>query len=494
MQNSKFSFETLERKEWIISAMVILIFITLATSYYGSTDIGDYSDSAQFFAGKYKADIRNSHSYLYGYLHHWLVGIFSSFIVFKITSLIILLAIVYSVYRINNKDKRSLLLMLFAPALWYMAPWINPIQLAGLFLLWAWFFVRKYDESERIRDLIYSGIFVGLGWAVWDSILFFGVFLGIVFLYNKRLWHSWVFAVGVFIGLVPRMLLDFSLFGCPVYTILKSTFGTIANIQGGIYNSVAGHSLLTLSALIFLLLTTPLYYWKMYAGGSRGKNAKTLVFLSLCILLILCNPQIRYIISIAPIMIVLMGKELSEKEYKRQIIASIVIAIIFIAPYVVQINNCYEKRTSGADIEYAYIDGFFSSIGSGEKCMNIAQDVKDAISAHLNETFLVGPGADDYALLARNYWGSDVKEFVSVQDYNAWKSGNDILFEKTFNPKPKINERRRIWITGGMSINEDETDYADIEYALSVRGEQLGVDGFIIAEKYGSIFVWKKVG
>jgi hypothetical protein len=469
------------------------VFITLATNYYGSTDIGDYSDSAQYFGGKYSADIRNSHSYLYGYLHHWFVGFSDNLIAFKITSLLILLAIVYSVYRINGKDKKSLLLMLFAPALWYMAPWVNPIQLAGLFLLWAWFFAMRYEECERIRNLIYSGIFIGLGWAVWDSILFFGVFLGIVFLFNKKLWHLAIFAIGVLAGLIPRMLLDFSLFGCPIYTILKSFFGTIANIQGGIYNSVAGHSPLTLSALIFLLLAIPIYYWKTYLGMSKGKNIKTLVFLSLCILLILCNPQIRYIISVAPIMIVLMGKELSEKEYKRQIVASIIISIIFIAPYVVQINNCYEKRTSGADIEYAYMDGFFSSIGGGEKCINIAQDIKNVISSYPNQVFLVGPGADDYALLARNYWGNEVQEFASIQDYNAWKSGNNVLFEKTFNPTPKINERRRIWIIGGMSVNEDKTDYSNIKYALSVRGEQLGVDGFIIAEKYGSIFVWKRV-
>ncbi len=80
---------------WML--VVIFIALTLLTSYYGSTDIGDYSDTAKYFSGDYSAKIRSSHSYLWGYLHAPFVGLFSSFIAFKITSLIFLILTALSV-------------------------------------------------------------------------------------------------------------------------------------------------------------------------------------------------------------------------------------------------------------------------------------------------------------------------------------------------------------------------------------------------------------
>ena len=150
-----------------IIAIVALALVMLAflTNYYGSTDLGDYSDTARYFAGNYAADIRSSHSYLYGFIHSPLMG-FSNYFAFKITSLIFLFAIVYSVYIISNRDRRALVLMLVSPVVWYMAPWINPIQLASLCLLWAYYFMERYDKTNYLPNAVYAGIFIGLGLAL----------------------------------------------------------------------------------------------------------------------------------------------------------------------------------------------------------------------------------------------------------------------------------------------------------------------------------------
>jgi len=72
--------------------------------------------------------------------------------------------------------------------------------------------------------------------------------------------------------------------------------------------------------------------------------------------------------------------------------------------------------------------------------------------------------------LARYYWGKEVKEFVSIQDYSLWQSNQTVLFQKTFKPIPQIDDRRQIWLSGGMSINEnDRTDYNSIKYALGIN-------------------------
>src|SRR3989338_8890418 len=88
-------------KNWIIGISALLIILTLATSYYGFGDIGDYADTAKFFAGEYDAKIRSSHSYLLGFIHAPFVALFGSFIAFKISSLIALFLLMYSVYFIS---------------------------------------------------------------------------------------------------------------------------------------------------------------------------------------------------------------------------------------------------------------------------------------------------------------------------------------------------------------------------------------------------------
>lgn len=453
------------KKLILFLVILVLVVITLATRFNGSTDIGDYADVAKYFAGEYDADIRSSHSYLYGYLHWPFVALTDSLVSFKISSLLALLLIVYSVYFINGKDERTLWLMLLSPVVWYMAPWINPIQLSGLFLLWSWYFLRKFDSESKLKDLLISGLFVGLGWAVWDTILFFGAFLGLVFLWDKKFWNSLLFLVGVFVGLIPRLMLDQKIFGFAFYTIVKSFMGTLANIAGGIYERTAGHTALTLSALIFILLAIPIYYWKSYAPKNLKENKKTIIFLSLCLLLILSNPQVRYIIALAPIMVVLVAKEINGKQFRVSLIVSILVSLFFVAPYVAQ---ALDDRP------------------------DISVLIEDIVEIHQNETFVVGNAVDDYATLARAYWGDEVVEFVSIQDYGAWESGNLVLLEKEWKPVPRIDERRQLFLSGGIQVNEnDKTDYESIRYAIGINGP-VELEGFEVVARAGALVVSEK--
>jgi len=161
-------------KALVIVVSLLLILITLFSNFYGSTDVFDYSDVAKFFAGDYDAKIRTSHSYLYGFIHAPFIGLFDSYLAFKITSLISLFLIVYSVYWISGKDKRALWLMLLSPIVWYMAPWVSPIQLASLLFLWGYYWIKKYEKNAKVGELFYSGLLIGLAWAFWDAVLFFG--------------------------------------------------------------------------------------------------------------------------------------------------------------------------------------------------------------------------------------------------------------------------------------------------------------------------------
>ncbi|MFZ5955065.1 MAG: hypothetical protein ACOYT4_01445 [Nanoarchaeota archaeon] len=478
-------------KKIVLFLILTLIFITFLTKYYGSTDIGDYSDTAKYFSGKYSADIRSSHSYLYGYIHSPFLKFFDNFLIFKITSLIFLFLIIYSVYVITGNDKKSFLLILLSPVLWYMAPWINPIQLASLFMLWAYYFIKKFDNEEHWKYLVYSAIFAGLGWAVWDTILFFGFILAVVYLYDKKFYHFVLFSFFVFIGLLPRLLLDQILFNFPFFTILKSTFGTIANISGGIYNRASGHSEKSFLNLLCIFLSIPFYYWIMYKPSLFQNYKKDIVFVSLSLLLILSNPQIRYMLLLVPIMTLIISENLDRNQFKKQLIFSAIILLLFLVPYIIQINFPMEGNLIyGTEFNWMLNNG----IHLREKPMGkmISEDLENITSVYKNETFIVGNNPDDFQLLAHLYWGKDVKEFVSIQDYNLFLANKTSFYEKKFMPIPNINERRQIWFAGGMTANvNDSTNYSDVDFAIGIN-EPANLTNFNVVRKYSILYLSKR--
>ncbi len=214
-------------KRWLVASYLIaFISIVLMTNFYGNTDIYDYSNVAKFFSGDFNAKIRTSHSFLYGFMHYPLVDLMDNFLIFKITSLIFLGLIIYSTYIISGRNRKALLLFIFSPIIWYMAPWISPIQLASLLILWSYFFIKKYDLSSKLKYLFYSGALVGISWAFWDGILFFIPLFAISFLYNKKSSHFLLFFIFVSIGVIPRLIVDQILFGFAFQGIIRHIMAT----------------------------------------------------------------------------------------------------------------------------------------------------------------------------------------------------------------------------------------------------------------------------
>ncbi|MBS3098795.1 hypothetical protein J4462_01135 [Candidatus Pacearchaeota archaeon] len=467
--------------------------MTFSTKYYGSTDIGDYTDSAKYLAGEYSAKIRNTHSYMYGFLLSPFVNLTHSFVIFKIFNLLLILGITYSIYLMCGKNKKILYLCILSPIFWYMSPWASPILLSSFLLLWAFYLIEKYEKSGRNFSLLFSGIFVGLSWTFWDTIFYLGLFLWIVYLCNKKLYSSTIFFGGILIGLLPRMIFDHIYFGFLFYTTLKTFFAGITHwLFGGIYNSESSYARGLLNYLL-LFLAIPLSYWKVYKPEKFRNHRKAVVFITLSLLLFAINPQIRYIASIAPIMIYLTAKQIGESKFRKQIILSIVISLFFVLPYIIQINYNINNEIEWADITYLAEKKFKFDLSEEFIHNSIKDDLEEITDEYPDEVFLVGPHPDSYQVLADTYWGDHVKEFVSVQDYELWLNNESVLFEKKFMPVPKISDRRRIWFVGGISKNEnDKTDYASIKYALSLN-ENLNLDGFKEIKKYRILTLWQKI-
>ncbi len=472
----------------LIIAITLLFLITILTQFYGNADIGDYANVAKFFSGDYKAQIRSSHSYFYGFLSSPFVKITGNFFAMKIMNLIWLILIILSIYYISDKNRKTLLLTITAPIFWYMAPIINPIQISSLFFLWGFYFLRKYDDKGKFIFLSYSGIFFGLAWVFWDTVLHLGIILTLVFFYNKKFSHLIYFIFFVFIGLIPRLILDQILFNFAFFTILKSFTGGFVNLlfSGSIGS---GHSAKTFMNIFSMLIFLPLFSFILIKKQNFSKNKKTTIFLILSILLFLTNPQPRYLLIIIPLILLDLGKIISQKQFKIQIIFSIILSLLVITPYVIQINyytNSQEFTSLITNINKVEI----SKINPNEL---IIEDLNQMGRDYPSQIFLVGPNSDDYAFLARLYFGDKINEFVSIQDYNLFLQNKTTLFEKKFQPVPKINERRLIWIAGGIDANLREPPlYENINYAISIN-ESLNLQGFNLEKKYNFLYLYRKL-
>jgi hypothetical protein len=482
-------FFKIENRKLILGIFILLCIIALLTNFYGSSDTGDYSYAAKFFAGKQPAKIRSSHSYLFGFIHAPLVSLTENFVTFKITSLIFLFLIILSVYYITNKDKKALWLILLSPVVWYMAPWISPIQLSGLLLLWAYHFLEKYDRESKIKFLAISGILIGLGWAIYDTIFYFGFLLAICFLWNKKLSHSVYFLIFLAIGLLPRLILDYYLFNFPFFSMIKSFFGGISNMWGGIYNRPSFHTPKTLASLSSIILAIPLIFWKFYKPGLFKENKKTMIFLSLSMLLLFINPQIRYSLLITPIFILIISKNISESLFKKQIIFSVLVIILFITPYLIQINYSIDKSINGAEFTEILEKRLNITLDKGSENQRLTENLNSLSEDYPDKTFVVGSGSDDFQVLAGLYWGDNIQELVSSEDYNLYFKNSSVLFEKKFMPVPNIRERRQWWLAGGINKNEnDETDYQNISFAISID-EPAKIPNFKFIKRYGRLYL-----
>jgi len=161
---------------------------------------------------------------------------------------------------------------------------------------------------------------------------------------------------------------------------------------------------------------------------------------------------------------------------------------LVINPYLIQI-----KYSSNAK-EFNSLIGNLKNLNTqsiGEQQL-ILQDLKQIAGDYPDKTFVIGNKPDGYDTLAFYYWGGDIKEFVSIQDYELFLNNDSTIFEKTLKLIPTIQDRREIWIAGGMNKNEnDKTDYNSIEFGIGIN-EPINLENFEIIKKYNLLYLSQK--
>lgn len=481
--------ETFKSRNIILVTILLLFLLSVLTRYYGSADIGDYADTARFFSGEYQAKLRSSHSILYGLIHAPFVKLTDNFISFKISSVLWLSLLILSLYYMSNKNKKVLLLFTTAPLVWYMAPWINPIQLSSLLFLWGYYFITKYEEKTKLRYLFYSGLLLGLAWAFWESVLYFTIILAFCFLYNKKAVHFLLFFVFLFIGILPKLLVDQFFFGFAFYSILKHFFALLAfTFYGGIYGQQETRTIVN---LLFILLMVPFYTFLLCTKKYFTENKKLAIFILLSLFISwFSGGHLRYLFIVLPIIILFLSKTMDNKQFKIQILIFLILTLLVINPYILQIGY----KTNGEEFESFVLNlpNLQLTKLSASYEATIQKDLKEIAEDFPNQEFIVGNQPDDYQRLAHLYWDNKIKEFISIQDYELFLKNETTISGKTLCSESKIQNRRDICIT--IELKKaliDKTDYKNVKYAISLD-KNFSLEGFDFIKKYKILSVFEK--
>jgi len=476
----------MKRNSKIILIFILFLFILLSLTTRSATiDTREYTDSAKFFTGEFSAKLRTSHPLTYGVIHSPFVKLFNGFFIMKITSIISLLLIIASVYYMSRKDKRTFLLLLVSPIIWFMGPAINPIQLSGLFFLWGFFFFSKFNKNNKISNLFYSGILIGLALCLWHTVLIILIFFIICFFYNKNVNHFFLFLFFILIGLFPLALIDLLWYGIPLFSLIKFIAMTfIFLVYGSIYQGVYTMAS-SFAAYLSFIIMLPFFGYTLFSKEFFIRNKRPIIFLTLSFLFFLIRPQVRYMIFLWPILMLYLPRALTRRQLKIQFVIFCVISLFIISSYAVQIqypNNAKELVSMAGEF-----NNFDSNLANKERL--IREDLDQLVEQYSNKVFLVGNEQDSYADLAYLYWGKEVEEFVSIEDYLLFINNDPVLFEKEFKSKSRVNDRRQIWISGGIRKNQaDNTDYRNITLAIGI-GEPIKIPGFAVIKKYNLLYL-----
>jgi len=183
-----------------------------------------------------------------------------------------------------------------------------------------------------------------------------------------------------------------------------------------------------------------------------------------------------------------LPKTLNKKQFKIQFVIFFMITLLIVNSYAVQI-----KYSTNAEDLQLMIQNFPNwELSKTNQQESFKQDLNNLIQDYPGKVFVVGNQQNSYAYLARLYWGKQVNEFVSIEDYNLYLKNNPILFEKQFKPAPRINDRRQIWLSGGMQKNEnDKTDYENITLAIGIN-EPINLEGFELIQRYRGLYLSEK--
>ena len=446
----------MEKKVFVYALVFLLalsIFSLLSTKVL-FTDVPQYANTAKEFAGLAISKVRNFSAWLYPlFLGQFLKAVPNLFTL-QFLNFIWLVAGAVLLYHMTKK-KEAFLLFAFSPLTLVMAPWINPILPVSFFLLLSYHLLKQYEQKNRIVYFIGSGLSLGLVSSLWWPgtylcILFIGAFF-----YRKQVLTTLLYAIPVIVTASIRFIIDSYYFGFPLFSAIRGLGSNTLYFlnQADVISPASPPSFWVF--LISLALVISPFIFKLYQV-SRKKYRNELLFVVLATLLFFLNYEIRYFITISPLILLLLSTVLKKNDYIIHCGIAAIMIVVFTAPY------------------FGVTDDYL-----------IRQDMQEIAENNPGTEFIVGTEgvSEEQAMdLSTLYWGRDIPRLVTYRDWKMDVQGWQAYKEYSVESNAKINELRkmRLSIAYLQSDNQDDSGLAD----LLVIGDAPQPEGFELVKKY----------
>ncbi len=386
-----------------------LILIALFSTRMHFHDTLEYINIAKYFGGVNNVDLFSGHSLFYPFLIGFFLKLWPSLSMIKLVNVswLFLIGLVFLYWL---KDKKAFLIFAFSPLIWYVSIQTTPILPATFFFFISYIFFFKKNIKH---NLFYSGIFFGLACAFYTPMMALGFIFVLIYFWKKKFPDFIKYLVALFIGFVPRLLLDYHLFKNPFYSLIRY-IGCNLTVFLGVNTSMGFINFFSNLYIFSIIILISPFLFRLYRLEFKKYKKSLIVIIVISIILIVRMPLLNLFLIISPLIVILLSKVLSDKELKWHCILSIIL-ILFLTW------------------------GYF---GTTED--SLIQKDMESISQDYQVDYIIG-GPMKALKLAMFSW-KDKPYFVWYQDFEASLKNKTIIrdYEISFESKIPLKSKFRI--------------------------------------------------
>lgn len=298
-------------------ALILFSFFSVKTSFH---DSHEFIVIAKYFSGINNIDLFVGHSIVYPWLMSFILKIWPSFFTINIINALWVFLIGIVLILIN---KKAFTIFAFSPLTWYSSIQTSPVLPSSFFFLLSFIFFKK---KELKYNLLLSGVFLGISIAFYTPLLLIGFIFTLVYFWGINLSQVIRYLLAVFIGVLPRFIIDFYYFKMPLYTFIRYA-GANLIVSIGLHPETTNIHLLSNSKIFLIFFVISPLLFKLYKVDFR-EYKKEIIFIILSFLILLTRGALfKYFLIISPIIIFLLVKVFSKKDIKWHCIISVFIVI-----------------------------------------------------------------------------------------------------------------------------------------------------------------------
>ena len=433
------------------SFIVVLALLGVFSTKVGFHDSGEYITVARALAGYNNIDLFVGHSIVYPAYISIFLNLFPSLLIIRLINIswIILIALLLLYY---TKSKKSLLIFMFSPIVWYVGIQTTPVLPASFFFLLSYLLFN--DEKLKYNELL-SGLFLGISCAIYNPMILIAFYFTIIYFWNEKISSFVKFVIPLLVGFSLSLLLDFYYFGMPFYTMIRYIGANLLITIGLRTNHGIFQSFSNPETLLLLVFISPLLY-KIYKIDYQKYKKEIILILLILLTFYLRESLIKYALIVAPLIIIFLSKIFNREDIKKHILISSIIIIFILFNFV-----------------------------SYEKDKNVETDLKNIILDYNSSTIVGEPYAAAY--FAEFIWQNEPR-FEWYEVYSAQMNNKSSFKEYNIHlDKSKLPLRDKLFLNVDFSIKPK--NYSSVLY-VSTKNES--VEGFKLDKCYTNVCVYTK--